>query len=55
VKVTIIFISSNKKVKDKVPAHAMKAYRGSRGITPLILNLGNMEKEHPLYSYRAQS
>jgi hypothetical protein len=23
-----------------LPAHAMKAYRGNRGITPLILNLG---------------
>jgi hypothetical protein len=23
-----------------VPVHAMKSYRGSRGITPLILSLG---------------
>jgi hypothetical protein len=30
-----------KHIKGKVvPVHTMKAYRGSRGITPLILNLG---------------
>ena len=29
------------KVKGKaVPVHTMKAYRGSRGIAPFILNLG---------------
>ena len=27
-------------VKGEVPVHAMKTYRGSRGIAPLILNLG---------------
>jgi hypothetical protein len=28
------------KVQSKVPVHPMKAYRESRGIAPLILNLG---------------
>jgi hypothetical protein len=28
------------KSKDEVPVHNLKAYRGNRDITPLILNLG---------------
>jgi len=31
-----------RKVEGKLPPlHAVKAYRGSRGIAPLVLNLGN--------------
>ena len=31
----------NLKIKGKViPVHAVKAYRGNRGVEPLILNLG---------------
>jgi len=32
------FAAARKKIK-LVPVHAMEAYRGSRGIAPLILNL----------------
>jgi hypothetical protein len=34
---SMIFLMSQ---KGKVPVHAMEACRGSRGIAPLILNLG---------------
>ena len=42
-KVRIIFIPTDKKVKGEVPAHAVRAYGGGgeRGMAPLILNLGN--------------
>jgi hypothetical protein len=34
-----------KKKDSVVPVHTMKEYRGSRGITPLILNLGTRWRE----------
>jgi hypothetical protein len=38
---SLMAINSYFKVKVKVvPVHTMKAYRGSRGITPLVLNHG---------------
>jgi hypothetical protein len=42
VKVQIIFISSDRKVKGEVPAHAVKEYGGG-GMAPFILKLGNIE------------
>jgi hypothetical protein len=37
-------LATKYKGKGKVPVHAMKAYRGSRGIAPLSLNLGTRRK-----------
>jgi hypothetical protein len=35
------YVQQRRKVKGEVvPLHAVKAYRGSRGIAPLILRLG---------------
>jgi hypothetical protein len=37
------------KIKGNVPVHAMKVCKGSRGITPLILNLGTRHMLRRLY------
>jgi hypothetical protein len=50
VKVQIIFISSDKKVKGEVPAHAVKVYRGGGGMAPLILKVGNIEMSGQFYA-----
>jgi len=36
---TVAFTGGKVRKSKIVPAHAMKAYRGSRGIAPLVLNL----------------
>jgi hypothetical protein len=33
-------VYTTKKIIFRVPSHDMKAYRGSRGLVPLTLNLG---------------
>jgi hypothetical protein len=41
-------LNSNMVKGEAVPAHAMSAYRRSRGTVPLILDLGRSTAEEPL-------